>query len=253
VNALKAGALVLGNPLLMALLLMGAGLWLLRRKRVRPGTWILAGAVALAYLSSTSLVGNALLVPLERQYPALDLAKIAAVSDIVVLGSGYEPYDHIPVTGALDPDGLARIAEGVRLARARPGARLLVSGGARPGHAPIAEGYAQFAAAMGIAPSSVVSLHRALDTAQEARDVFAVLGHSPFILVTSAYHMPRAMKLMQRAGAQPLAAPTGQLMRTHGSEAFGVLPGSRGLRKTETALHEYLGLAALGLGIGKNP
>jgi len=60
--------------------------------------------------------------------------------------------------------------------------------------------------------------------------------------------MPRAMRLMRRAGTHPIPAPTGQILRAqHAAERFGLIPGSRGLRKTETALHEYLGLAAIGL------
>ena len=49
-----------------------------------------------------------------------------------------------------------------------------------------------------------------LDTAQEARAIAALIGRAPFILVTSAYHMPRAMRLMLQAGLDPIPAPTGQ-------------------------------------------
>ena len=249
-SLLKLAAAPLSNPLLLALILVVSGLLLLRGPRRRAGAWVIAAGAALAYLASTSLVGNALLAPLERQYPVFEPTQAIEVRNIVVLGSGYQPHDNIPVTGALDPDGLARVVEGVRLARARPESRLLVSGGALPGHSPIALGYAQLAAQMGIERSEVVIMDRALDTNQEAQDVAAALGRSPFILVTSAYHMPRAMWLMRRAGANPLPAPTGQIVHAQRvADRFGLIPGSRGLRKTEAALHEYLGLAAARLRI----
>ena len=109
-------------------------------------------------------------------------------------------------------------------------------------------GYARLAADLGIDPAAIVVMDRAVDTEQEAREVAALLGQTPFVLVTSAYHMPRAMRLMRRAGTHPIPAPTGQILRAqHAAERFGLIPGSRGLRKTETALHEYLGLAAIGL------
>jgi uncharacterized SAM-binding protein YcdF (DUF218 family) len=249
---LRLPAGILSSPLLMALILACTGLLLLRGRRQRAGKWLIAASAALAYLSSTSLVGNVLIAPLESQYPPFDAAQAGGVHDIVVLGSGYEPRNGFPVTGALDADGLARIVEGVRLARAIPNARLLVSGGARPGFARPAAGYAQMAAELGIQPSALVVLDHALNTAQEARDVAALLGQAPFILVTSAYHMPRAMRLMLRAGARPLPAPTGQLLRVmRNADRFGVFPGSRGLHKTETALHEYWGLAAAVLHIDR--
>jgi len=248
VMMLKAAAGLLANPLLLAGILSAAGLLLLRGSRRRAGAWVIAAGTALGYLASTSLVGNALLAPLEQQYPAFEPSQAIGVRDIVVLGSGYEPRDHIPATGALDPDGLARIVEGVRLVHSRPGARLVVSGGAAPGLTPSALGYARLAAELGIQTSAMIVLDHALDTAQEARDVFALLGRSPFILVTSAYHMPRAMRLMHRAGANPVPAPTAQVLHTQrAAERFGLIPGSRGLRKTEAALHEYMGIAAVNL------
>jgi uncharacterized SAM-binding protein YcdF (DUF218 family) len=243
----KVIAGILSNPLLLATLLAVVGL-LLRRSRRRTGLGLIAGAALIAYLASTSLVGNALLAPLEHAYPPFDASQALGVRDIVVLGSSYMPHDQIPVTGALDAAGLARIVEGVRLARARPDSRLLVSGGAPPGFMPSAMGYAQLANELGMQRSALLVMNRAIDTRQEAQEVAGVLGHSPFILVTSAYHMPRAMRLMQRAGANPLPAPTQQLSHSGpGAEQFGLIPGSRGLRKTEAALHEYFGLAAIGL------
>ena len=247
-SLLKFLAALLSSPLLLALVLGCLGLSLVRGRRRRMGIWLIGTGAALGYLASTSLIGNALIAPLESQYPALDAAQAAGVKNIVVLGSGYEPREHIPVTGAFDADGLARIVEGVRLARARPDSRLVVSGGALQGFMPVALGYARLAADLGIDPAAIVVRDRAVNTEQEAQDMAALLGPEPFILVTSAYHMPRAMRLMHRAGTNPIPAPTGQILRAqHAAERFGLIPGSRGLRKTEAALHEYLGLAAIGL------
>ena len=114
----RAIAAVLSGPLLLATLLAVAEL-LLRGSRRRMGSRLIAAAALIAYLASTSLVGNALLGPLERAYPAFIPSQALGVRDIVVLGSSYEPDDRIPVTGALDGAGLARIVEGVRLAHAR--------------------------------------------------------------------------------------------------------------------------------------
>lgn len=248
-SVLKVAVAMLSNSLLLAFVVVAVGLLLLRGSRRRTGSWIIAAGAILAYLTSTSLVGNALLFPLERRYPPLEATQAIGVRDVVVLGSGYEPHDHIPVTGALGADALSRIVEGVRLARSRADSRLIVSGGAPPGFTPGALGYATLAAELGIEPSRMIVLDRALNTDEEAREVVSLLGNSPFILVTSAYHMPRAMLLMRRAGANPVPAPTGNMLRA--SERFGLIPGSGGLHKTEIALHEYLGLAAAGLRIDR--
>jgi hypothetical protein len=63
--------------------------------------------------------------------------------------------------------------------------------------------------------------------------------------------MPRAMQEMQRRGLRPIPAPTAH--RYAFSAEFGlgsVMPGGDSLRRSERALHEYLGLLALQLGVG---
>jgi uncharacterized SAM-binding protein YcdF (DUF218 family) len=211
---------------------------------------LFVAAAVSAYLGSIVPVGNALLAPLERRYPPLRLDESnSSVRYIVVLGSSYAPRAGFPVTAGLDDEGLVRIVEGVRLAHQLKNARLVVSGGAPQGQAPSAQGYARLARELGIPASSLIVLDRPLDTRAEALEVSATLGDSPFLLTTSAYHMPRAMLLMERAGARPIPAPTGY--RASDSFYFGWrawLPSAAGLRKTELALHEYLGLGAMILG-----
>lgn len=201
-------------------------------------------AAVIVYLGAIGPVADALLAPLEGRYPPLgEMRLLPPIGYIVVLGSSYAPRDGIPITAALEGDGLARIAEGVRLMRLLPGAHLVVSGGAPQGRTPSVIGYAKFAVDLGVNEGSMIKLDEPLNTAEEASSVAALVGPSPFILVTSAYHMPRAVRLMQLAGAHPIPAPTGQLAPPRVAlEAGAWIPRWTSLRKTERAIHEYLGL-----------
>jgi uncharacterized SAM-binding protein YcdF (DUF218 family) len=238
------------KPLVWAVLIGAAAAVCRLRGRKRSAAWLLVSAAAIVYLGAIGRVGDLLLGPLERQYPPLEDGSLPAVGYVVVLGSSYAPRDGIPVTAALSEDGLARIVEGVRLVRRLGAARLVVSGGAPPGETPSAFGYAKLARDLGVDDASLVALNGVLDTGAEARAVAALIGAAPFILVTTASHMPRAMRLMERAGARPIPAPTGQLVNQSENRGWGgMLPNSSGLGKTERALHEYLGLAALAAGI----
>ncbi len=241
----------LATPFMIALIVGAAAVLLRARGRRRSAMWLFVSALTILYLGSLLSVGEALLAPLEEEYPPLrDDAPLQNVSAIVVLGSGYTPRDSVPVTGALEADGLARIVEGLRLARRLPGVRLVVSGGAPPGHAPSALGYAKLARDFGVADASIVMLQWPTDTAAEARAVAALLNGAPFLLVTSAYHMPRAVRLMLRAGQHPIPAPTGQRLGAWPAMVLHLwLPSTAGMRDTEIALHEYLGLAALAMGL----
>jgi uncharacterized SAM-binding protein YcdF (DUF218 family) len=239
-QVIGAAATPLACGLLM--LLAGAAARWAGWRRTSTGLW--TAAAILVYLSATGPVANALLAPLEARYPVLsDAADLKQVHYIVVLGSSYAPHDGIPITGALGGDGLSRIAEGVRLARKAPGSILIVSGGSADGKPTTAEGYARFAVDFGIDPKSIVKLDKSLDTEEEARSVVALIGRSQFILVTSAYHMPRAVRLMERAGAHPIPAPTGQLGWHAEFDLRAWIPRSSSIYKTECALHEYMGLA----------
>jgi uncharacterized SAM-binding protein YcdF (DUF218 family) len=237
-------------PLAVACLLAAAaGLFRMRgRTRVSVGLWIVAAAIA--YGSSTNAVGDALLRPLEQCYAPLSPDSVQGADYIVVLGTGYKPRDGIPVTAAIDEDGLARIVEGIRLSRSSRSVRLVVSGGAAPGEMPSAIGYARLALDLGVEKNSLIVLDTPRDTAEEARAAARLIGRRPFILVTSAYHMPRAMHWMADAGLRPIPAPTGQYVGISNPRDWRyVFPTGTGLRKTERALHEYLGFIAIAAGI----
>jgi uncharacterized SAM-binding protein YcdF (DUF218 family) len=251
-HAIKYLAGVAAKPLSLALLLALAGLLLYLSRRRRFAAWLFSSGAVVAYLGSTPLVANALLRPLERAYPPLQDNAQVAVPAIVVLDSIYSPRDGIPVTGAIDSEGVVRLVEGVRLwLRLDRGhvdhVRLVLSGGAPLGESGPAVGYTRLALDLGVPRTSIIALPDALDTAEEARNVVRALGAAPFLLVTSAYHMPRAMRLMRREGAHPIPAPTGQLLGT-GAISWGtVLPSEEALRRSERALHEYMGIAAVSL------
>ena len=212
---------------------------------------MLFSAAGIGYLGAIVPVGDALLGPLERWHSPLREDQLSpGVRHVVVLDGGYSPRDDLPVTSALSGASLVRIVEGIRLFKRLDSVHLVVSGGAPRGRAPSAAWYAELARELGVSDSSLIVLGQSLDTGGEARAVVAAIGEEPFLLVTSANHMPRAMKLMQRAGARPIPAPTGyHVVRSSYRGWRSFLPNSGGLSKTEDAMHEYLGLMALAAGI----
>jgi uncharacterized SAM-binding protein YcdF (DUF218 family) len=249
--ALKQLVGTLAMPLVfaMSLTIVGIAFRALRWPRTSRWLWILAAAIA--WLSALPITGDALLLPLESRYAPLDVERWkGSATHVVVLGSSYAPRGNVPVTAALDDEALARGTEAIALFRRLHANRLIVSGGAIPAWRASARGYAVLARALGVGAESLIVLDRPLDTGDEAREVQAILGATPFVLVTSAYHMPRAVLLMKRAGAHPIPAPAAQRVWAGPMRSVhGFLPSARGLRKTELALHEYIGLLATRLGL----
>jgi uncharacterized SAM-binding protein YcdF (DUF218 family) len=242
---------MLASPLVAAFLLAAAAAvpWLRGRRSLAGALWL--GAALTVYLLSLRPVGDALLRPLEQQYFFNgSLTALPPLRYVVVLGSGYAPRPGVSPAAALDREGLVRVIEAVRAVRRLPGAHLILSGGAPAGREPPAHGYARLVVDLGVEESSLIVLDKPLNTAAEARSIAATVGTEPFLLVTSAWHMPRAMRLMARARTRAIPLPTGQESGEACRPRWSCLvPSSAGLGKTERAIHEYLGLAALDLGL----
>jgi len=243
-------ALLLPLPIAVALVTSG----LVARRLGRRGTACAALACGLAIAIGSTLgpVANVALYPLESRYRSILSAAELPIAPrfIAVLGAGYDPRDELPVTAALDPIGMVRLAEGLRLYRQLPTSTLIVSGGPVGSNPPSAQGYARAAIALGVPAEALMVFDTPTSTAAEIRLLRERLGDATVIVVSSAAHMPRTMALCARFGLHAIPAPTGQIARTpvllNGPTW---LPSGTHLRMTEIATHEYLGLLALSLGL----
>ncbi len=208
------GYLLMPVPFATALILTGFALRLLKRApRWRRGL-VAAGAGWLVLMGNNG-VANLLVRPLERQFPAVpELAAetpvppaLAACRLVVVLGSGHADSPALSANNQLSPNGLARLTEGVRLLRELPGARLAVSGPGRPGRPTHAEVLARAAVELGVARERIVLIDTARDTEDEAAAVKKIANGAPVALVTSAWHLPRAVALFRHVGVNTLPCP----------------------------------------------
>lgn len=161
---------------------------------------------------------------------------------VVVLGSGHISDARLPVTGQIGGTSLARLAEGIRLQRLLPGAKLVVSGGAVGDPVANARVVAAVAESLGVAREQLVIEDRPLDTVEEARFLAPVLKDAPFVLVTSALHMPRAMAIFENLGMRPVAAPTDYVIKISAVAPPGsYLPSLTNFDLSRRILYEWLG------------
>ncbi len=219
----------------------------------RSARWRVAGgAAALFWLLAAGWLSGALLdlaqppiyrTPYDRGRAALPALPFSAHTAIVMLGGGTDYVD-----GKLVPkdDVYARIALASRLyaqcAQAGGACRVIVSGG-NPQHHERAEAdtYAPWLLAAGVPRDALVLENESLTTWQNARNVAALVHRrhdEALVLVTSAYHMPRAMLDFHRFEMAPLPAVSNV---RHVKR--GLLPRWRNLVAAETALHELIGIA----------
>ncbi len=223
------------------------GLVLLCTRYTRLASWLIVTSVVLIAIAGLSPLGNALILPLEQRFPSWDASR-GAPQGIVLLGGMVIP-DVSAARGSVSlNDAAERITATAELARRYPDARIIMTGGSS---ALIFEEGAEAAfavqqlVALGVAHDRITAEEQSRNTIENA--VFSRLIADPkpgerWLLVTSAYHMPRAMAVFRAADFPVEAYPVD--WRTLGSadlvRPFASL--SEGLRRTDTAVHEWVGL-----------
>lgn len=231
-------------PLTLCLLLLLTGLiliWL--RKRERTGKILMTAGVLLLALMSYDAVPSRFISPLECRYPPAALSEARGAKWIAVLGGGGRAEKGYPASSQLSEQSLARLAEGIRLQRHLPGCRLILSGGEVFQTVPEAELMAGAAKDLGVSEKDMVLESSSRDTEEQARRIRDIVGRDKFVLVTSAAHMPRSVALFRKEQMTPVPAPAGLCVRTEKPLTPGdFYPGADALRKSETAVHEYLGI-----------
>jgi uncharacterized SAM-binding protein YcdF (DUF218 family) len=242
-------------------LLLALGLTLLafraRSKRTAKRAKVGLGLLfALFWALGTTPVANLVLFPFERgAKPVLSPAELpgaAAVRWVVVLGGGHTTDLEWPALAELSAETIYRLVEGVRLHRALPGTELYLSGWGGLDPRTNAEAMADAAVALGADPRRIELARTPRDTGEEAQVLARFLhdrgeAEAPFLLVTSAAHMPRALRLMRGVGLDPIPAPAQAYTlgfsgwgREEGFRRF--FPQARNYVKVERAVHETLGL-----------
>lgn len=207
------GRAVLPPASMVECLVLAAGLALLG---FRKSAWIVAAlAVAETSVLSFPPVSDLLIAPLEREArAAAQSAPPCCYEAIVVLGGGVKPA--VPPWQP-DPDlgtSADRVWLAARLYRKGIAPKVIVSGGdilARHGGVPSqpeAVGMRQFLNDLGVPNDAIVSEANSMNTLDNISFVHGLVGAKPVALVTSSYHMPRALRIARRGGLNAAAFPT---------------------------------------------
>jgi uncharacterized SAM-binding protein YcdF (DUF218 family) len=240
-----AGFFASPSNLLMALALVGVVL--MGTRLARCGRRMTVTAVLLLAIAGLSPLGNALVMPLEQRFPPWT-AGAGEPTGIIVLGGSINPAISAGRgTPALN-ESAERMTVVADLARRFPNARIVFTGGSgrllgdHPDEAQFALPLLQ---SFGIAANRIELENVSRNTFENATMTKAVVRPEPgqrWLLVTSAFHMPRAVGCFRRAGF--LVEPHPVDWRTSGAadllSPFDAVSG--GLARTDVAVREWTGL-----------
>jgi len=238
---------LLVNPFCLSLLLLALCIVFLWRRAGLVGirnTLLLVLVVLLVI--STAWLPRLLTRHLENAYPVITKVD-PRIHYVVVLSGGQAVVKGMPANSLLYSASIKRLIEGLRLFRQLPETKLVLSGGGYGEQVAEARLLAELAGWFALPKESLVLEQASINTADQAREIRAIVGNAPFYLVTSAVHMPRAMVLFERENLHPIAAPTDFTFFWE-DERWGKLwvPNTYNLFYFSIALHEVLGRAWIG-------
>ncbi|GAX35114.1 YdcF family protein [Nodularia sp. NIES-3585] len=222
-------------------------------KRPRIAAIAISLALSLLLVCSNAWVAKSLVRSLEWQH--FPLTPVPNAEAIVVLGgatkSAYPPRPTVDLSEAGD-----RVIYAAQLYRQQKAPIIILSGGRidwRGGGHPESADMADVLTSIGIPSEVIIQEPESLNTYQNAVNVKKILGSrgiGKVLLVTSAMHMPRSLKIFQRQGMDVIAAPTDflvsqgelqELSSTPKAAILNLLPETNNLNQLTSALKEYIG------------
>jgi uncharacterized SAM-binding protein YcdF (DUF218 family) len=240
---------LIAEPATLLVLIASVGVALSFTPWARTGRKLAALAVLGLLIILFTPLGQALLQPLENRFPPPP-ADLPPPTGIIVLGGGLEEAKSEARGQTLLNDDGMRLIAGLQLARRYPTARLIFTGGSGNflEHEPAeATGVQKFWLDLGGATDRMIFEAKSRNTWDNAvftRDLVKPQYGDTWLLVTSAWHMPRSMGIFRRLGFHVTAYPVAY--RTFGdARDWGFFASaSDRIATLDLGVREWIGLLA---------
>jgi len=238
----KAIKLLISLPSLMAIF-FGFALLLYFYKSKKHGKKVLISFLVLLWCVSTRVGKELLVMPLVRDQKELKTDGIIPKCNILVLGGGCRPADGNSLAEQLSHPSLRRVLEGFRIKHQLKEAQLILSGIDWNHNCNIAQIGAQFLSQLASDSTKILELNPVRNTREEANLYFKTYGsEKPLILVTSALHMPRALRNFKKLGINTIPAPTDFPIHRKTWSFIDFLPAVGSFETNTTAWTEWMAL-----------
>lgn len=238
---------LLAQPSMLVIVLLLGGVILLATRFQRLARAALIGAALLVVVGGILPLSTWLILPLEDRFPRADLSG-GPIDGIVVLGGAEEARvangRHVHALNM----AAERMTETMALARRFPNAKVIFTGGSTNivlGPAVEADAAASLLHDLGLEPDRLQVDRQARNTYENALYAKQLANPKPgkrWLLVTSAWHMPRAIGLFRKAGFPVEAWPVDYRTAGSGDIFVPFYSPSEGLRRLDTAVREWAGL-----------
>lgn len=206
-------------------------IFLLKFKKRKAGRILVLTGIILYYLFSITPITDLILYPLENQYNPIDIRQVDAIDKIILL------------TGSK----MERSSEILRIyfsknAEVRGKMEIIITGtnALDVQNNNEAVKTKDYLTERGIPAENIIFEDKSRNTFESAENIKSLVGEQSFLLVTSAYHMPRAMLVFRKINTSPIAAPAD--FKIEGNyNLFDFFPNPQNLQNVDLAFHEYFG------------
>ena len=235
------------NPPTVAFFVLAVGTILLFTRRWRAGRLIVGATMVLSAVLMVAPVGTWLFRVLEYRFPPPNLP--AHVDGIIVLGGEIDSKLSLAHGQPVIGEGAARLLGFAELARRYPDAKLVFTSGSG---LLLDQSHTEAAAmpvalkAVGIDPARVIFENRSRNTSEHAlysRELVKPAPGQVWVMVTSAFHVPRAVGCFRKVGFPVIPYPVDYRTQLSQWDDFNI-SFDRGFGSLSGPMKEYVGLVA---------
>jgi len=241
------------QPSVIVLMALGLGLLAGAFGRARAARRLLLAAFFGLLIGGLSPLAHILTIPLENRFPRPKLEQVREkAAGIIMLGGAQDTLVATKRKVNALTDAAERLTDSLMLMKALPGKPLVISGGGAQilyDSSSEAETAHRMFERLGADPKLLWREERSRNTYQNAAFTRRLLekrgmADKPWLLVTTAFHMPRAMGCFRKAGLKVIPWPVDYRTRGWSDAARPFSRPSNGLRRLDMIMREYIGLLA---------
>lgn len=206
----------------------------------------LFGGIIIYYFFSITPIADLILLPLESQYEYNSelLDKISSLDTYVLLAGGLR-QNNLSGCGNLGESTLHRtITTSQFYFKANKKPKIIISGNGRISPEKSESFFiGECLKSLNVSKEDIILEKESRNTYQSAKNIKKIVAQKPFLLITSAYHLPRSVYVFKKIGTNPIPFPADYLIKDVGKyNIFDFFPRPVNLKKINLAFHEYFGL-----------
>lgn len=233
----------LSSPTVIVVFMLLYACFLIKKSKVgRKTRFVVYAATMLLVISSSHLVTNIMLRPLEQTYPVYN-DSLKHVDNIVILGCYNRVDEQRPFLSNIHDCSMSRIVEAIRLSIVYPNASILTSGGnSKAGEHSHAEVVKEALIKLGVSHSRIIAIGESKDTGDESLNLKPYLINKSNLLISEATHLKRAVKLFDMQGISVTPVPCRYFTSSNMEFTMStIVPSGNALNAAKRLIYELLG------------